>query len=237
MRNPEIKFAKSKGVDLPLMYVYLAGRICGEHIDKCLGWRKKIVNHYRYYKHTPNLDKIGFKYEAYPIAFLCPLNSGEATTVDKKGLTSHIPPNLIYAKDLLSVQRADVIVANMEDFFEEDIAFLLDIQPTFESQFTDNIIIKDLNDKIKINYKKAFFTLVNKILNRRENIGTIMEVAIALYLQKPVILIVPEKRREIFERHPFTKRASVIVTSVEELLEKKWLNNLYKSIAGAIYGR
>ena len=211
MRNPEIKFAKSDGVDLPIMYVYLAGRICGEHIDKCLGWRQKIVNHYRYYKEN----------EAYPIAFLCPLNSGEATTVDNKGLTSHIPPNLIYAKDLLSVQRADVIVANMDDFFEEDIKdeLICDAPLTVEE------------------YEKRYFTLRRKILNRRENIGTIMEVAVALYLQKPVILIVPERRKETFEKHPFTRRASVIVTSVDELLEKKWLNNLYKSIAGAIYGR
>ena len=60
-----------------------------------------------------------------------------------------------------------------------------------------------------------------------------MEVAWALYLQKPVILIIPESRKEIFMKHPFTRRASVIVTSVEQLLEEKWLNILYKSIAGA----
>jgi len=77
--------------------------------------------------------------------------------------------------------------------------------------------------------------LKNKILNRRENFGTISEVAIAIYLQKPVILIVPEKRKEIYQNHPFSKRASVIVTSVNQLLKEKWCEILYKSIAGAIY--
>lgn len=228
--NPDIKFAKSNGVDRPIMTCYLAGRICGEHIDKCLEWRKKLVNYYKNYKEKKvpifglngTLDGYKTEYVAYPISFLCPLNSGEANSVDKKGLTSHLPPNLIYAKDILSVERADVIVANMEDFFEEDIKdiLLIDEYNCFEKGF---------------DYKKAFYRLHNKVLNRRENIGTIMEVAWALYLQKPVILIVPERRREIFEKHPFTRRASAIVSSVEELIEKKWLNSLYKSIAGAIY--
>ena len=74
-----------------------------------------------------------------------------------------------------------------------------------------------------------------KILNRRENFGTICEFAIALYLQKPIIAIVPENRQEIYRKHPFASRASVIVTSVEELIKEKWLNTLYKSMAGATY--
>ena len=77
--------------------------------------------------------------------------------------------------------------------------------------------------------------LQGKILNRRENLGTIFEISWALLLQKPLILIVPERRREIFEKHPFTCRASVIVTSVKELTDGKYLQILYKSIASAIY--
>jgi len=204
MLNSKVKFAKSNGIDLPLLKVYLAGRISGDHIEKCLGWRKEITTYFRDYKGRG----------AYPIAFLDPLNSGEADSVDQKGLTSNIPPNLIYDKDLLSVETADVIVANMEDFFEDGLE-----QPNSLMNYQD---LLDCADRLH-----------DKILNRRENIGTVMEVAWALYLNKPVILIVPERRKEIFEKHPFTKRASAIVTSTEELFDKRWLQLLYKSIAGA----
>lgn len=236
--NPNARIAKSSGIDLPVMYVYLAGRIAGNCMDKCVGWRQKIVEHYKNYKviqreaaSSPNY--IGEKpkilsgeadYYSYPIAFLDPLNSGESKTADKLGLTSHIPANLIYDKDLLSVNRADVVVANVEDYFEVGIENYLT-----EKSLPDNVFDKDQW------YKEAFLALKDKILNRRENFGTICEIAWALYLQKPLILIVPEARKEIYMKHPFARRASVIVTSVEQLLEEKHLNTLYKSIAGATY--
>jgi len=225
MINPDIKFIKSKGIDLPILNVYLAGRIAGNVIDKCIGWRREIIEAYRNYKGKG----------AYPIAFIDPLNSGEADTIDEKGLQSNIPANLIYDKDLLSVQSADVIVANMEDFFEEGIEDILKVKSWRE--LPTNGTLDSTRDKLpngeEIDFKEAFYILKSKIINRRENIGTTMEVAWALLLNKPVILIVPEKRKEMFEKHPFTKRASVIVTSVDQLLEEKWLNTLYKSIAGA----
>jgi len=57
-----------------------------------------------------------------------------------------------------------------------------------------------------------------------------------MYLGKPVILIAGSKRnKEMLEKHPFMKRASVIVENVDELLETKWLQILYKSISSAIY--
>lgn len=208
MLNAHKKIAKSKGVDLPVLKVYLAGRISGDNIDLCLKWRKDIIKHYENHKGNG----------AYPISFLCPLNSGEADSVDKMGLTSSIPPNLIYDKDLLSVQTSQVIVANMDDYFEDD---LYNFEP---NQFETN---KESQAKLG--------ALLMKVRHRRENIGTVMEVGWALLLNKPVILIVPENRKDIFEKHPFTRRASVIVTSVDELLKGKYLELLYKSIASAIY--
>lgn len=205
--NPKTKIAASAGIDIPFLHVYLAGRIAGDCIEQCLAWRHKIVDHYRNYKGKG----------AYPIVFLDALNSKEADSIDKKGLTSAIPPNLIYDKDLLSVETADCVVANMEDYMEIGV----------EKYLQDITHDRDLRD--------AYNALKEKILNRRENLGTISEMAWALYLKKPLILIVPERRKETFERHPFTKRASVIVGSVEELLEKKWLQIIYKSIAGATY--
>jgi nucleoside 2-deoxyribosyltransferase len=213
MFNPDKKYIHSDGVDLPIMYCYLAGRIAGECIDKCLSWRHKIINHYADYNGKG----------VYPISFLDALNSKEADSIDKKGLTSSIPPNLIYDKDILSVEKADVIVAMMDDYMEEGIQeFLTDYkeQELIESRWRYG----------------GFDILRTKILNRRPNWGTDYEVSIAMYLKKPVILIAGnERQKAMLEKHPFMRRASVIVGSVDELLEKKWLNVLYKSISGAIY--
>lgn len=212
MFNPDKKYIHSDGVDLPIMYVYLAGRIAGECIDKCLSWRHKIINYYADYQGKG----------CYPISFLDALNSKEADSVDKKGLTSSIPPNLIYDKDILSVEKADVVVAMMDDYLEDGIEDELYKNPSFGNE---HLWIELGFDKLK-----------NKILERRPNWGTDYEVSIAMYLGKPVILIAGnERQKAMLEKHPFMKRASVIVGSVDELLDKKWLNILYKSIAGAIY--
>ena len=208
MFNPDKKYIYSDGVDLPSLYVYLAGRIAGECIDKCLEWRHKIINHYQDYNGKG----------VYPISFLDALNSKEADSIDKKGLTSSIPPNLIYDKDILSVEKADVVVAMMDDYMEEGLHL--------------NLSDEDYDEDFAWAYKE----LRDKILDRRPNWGTDYEVSIAMYLHKPVILIAGnERQKAMLEKHPFMKRASVIVGSVDELLEKKWLNILYKSISGAIY--
>lgn len=213
MLNPSIKFAKSKGIDIPLMTWYLAGRISGEDIEKCIAWRKEIRNHYK------NYEKENGEYVSYPFSFLDPLNSKEFESIDKQGLTSHISPNAIYDGDKLSVETAQGIIANMDDFFEDGLL---------------KFIPEPINDSKDIIISKLW-GVIEKSKNRRENLGTICEVAWCLWLQKPLILIVPEQRKEIFEKHPFMKRASVIVTSVKQLLKEKHLETFYRRIAGAIY--
>ena len=214
MLNPDKKYIHSEGVDLPIMHVYLAGRIAGTCIDRCLEWRYAIINHYKNYKGKG----------VYPIAFLDALNSKEADSIDKLGLTSMIPPNLIYDKDLLSVERADVVVANLNDFMEVGI----------EKQL--NLTLNDFKNMDLNTIWQHYKNLINCINNRRPNYGTISEVAWALYLKKPLILIADSRvRKQMLDKHPFMKRASVIVENVDELLEKKWLNILYKSISGAVY--
>jgi hypothetical protein len=114
----------------------------------------------------------------------------------------------------------------MDDYFEvgiEDLIERIDIYDTKENfeQF---------------DYQDAYHRLKNAIKNRRSNWGTLSEVAWALWLQKPVILIAGnQKQKEMLEKHPFMKESSIIVESVDELLEKKWINILYKSISSAIY--
>jgi len=225
--NPDKIIAQSEGVDLPIMYVYLAGRIAGNCIDKCLTWRKQIIDHYADYNGKG----------VYPISFLDALNSKESDSVDPLGLTSAIPPNLIYDKDMMSVKKADVVVAYMDDYMEEGLEKVLKLDIESEIGFaTAKARIKYEHNTPKPDYEQAFKKLKEAILNRRPNYGTTMEISWALWLQKPLILIAgDEKRKEILEKHPFTKRASIIVKDVDELLKNKWINILYKSMSSAIY--
>lgn len=211
--NPNVKIAKSKGVDIPLMYVYLVGRISGNCMEKCVAWRKEIIEHYRNYKGKG----------AYPISFLCPLNSGESKTADALGLKSHLPKNLIYDKDLLSLKTADVVVANMNDFMEDGIEDLM------EHEYGDTV------EDIGGSYVTAFFRLQDKIKNRRPNLGSHYEVTVAIENKKPTILIAGnENNKYILDNHPFFSRASVVVLNTKQLFEEKWLQVLYKSMSGSI---
>lgn len=67
----------------------------------------------------------------------------------------------------------------------------------------------------------------------RPLIGTIYELAWAYEKRKPVIMITNDI---IFEQHPFiTNTVSWYVKSVEELLEKKIINEFYKAWHSAQY--
>jgi hypothetical protein len=130
MFNPEMKYAHSKGIDLPLMYVYLAGYMSGEKLKECTEWRLKIREHYRkwekknfsklklaeYNGDLGYVEKPTYEWLAFPIAFLDPFNGKEIETIDKKGLTSSFPPNSIVHSDYMSVCKADIVVANLDTF-------------------------------------------------------------------------------------------------------------------------
>jgi len=63
--------------------------------------------------------------------------------------------------------------------------------------------------------------------------GTIYELAWAWQAEKPTIVITEEDN---YKCHPFIiDTASIIVSSVEELLEKKYINYFYKGGVSAVY--
>jgi len=67
----------------------------------------------------------------------------------------------------------------------------------------------------------------------RQLTGTLFELAWAWTFETPVIIISNNPR---FNKHPFVQdTASMIVSSVEELIEKKYLNYFYKGQVSAIY--
>lgn len=178
MFNPSIKVAKSKGIDLPLMKVYLAGYMAGNVDKQCKEWRLRLRNHYL------NWGEDG----AYPICFLDPYNGPESKDIHPQGLTLSIPANAIRDGDKLSVKHADVVVVNIDTFGQ-----------------------------------------------KRASWGTPTEMAWALdKYEHPVICIVPDHLGDM-NGHPFIGRASWIVKSVDELIEKGCLEYFYKRMAGAIY--
>jgi hypothetical protein len=74
---------------------------------------------------------------------------------------------------------------------------------------------------------------LNTFGETRAPTGTICELAIAGYLRKPVIVITDDFT---FKEHPFVQEfASVIVKSVDELLERKLVDYFYRGTVSARY--
>jgi hypothetical protein len=156
--------------------IYLCGYIGGPQvIDKCVAWRKQIVDHYNNYHG-----------QKYPIIFLDPLNGKDFAFLDKNGLKSNVPSHAIIHRDYQCVIRSDLLIANMDTFGES-----------------------------------------------RPLIGSIFEIAWAWEHHIPIIMITNDN---IYKEHPFTDYASShIVSTVDELLERKIINYYFKGWADANY--
>jgi len=109
--NPEIKIAKSRGIDLPLIYIYLAGFMSKNKLEECTSWRKYLRNAFKNYKFDSEGNIVSF-----PVVFLDPFNGPEIETMDKEGITSSIPPNAIRHGDLLSCRTAHMAIFNFDNF-------------------------------------------------------------------------------------------------------------------------
>ena len=75
----------------------------------------------------------------------------------------------------------------------------------------------------------------NQFGSKRVSVGTFFECGIALALNKPIILIVPEDEYERWSKHPFTSQSVAMYKSVDEMLDSKILNWFYKRTNTAIY--
>jgi nucleoside 2-deoxyribosyltransferase len=84
------------------MKVYLAGQISGTHIKECVDWRIKIRQYY--------------SLKDWPITFLDPLNGKEFAEITEDGLKSDVPAEAIFDRDKMSVEAADVVVVNLENY-------------------------------------------------------------------------------------------------------------------------
>jgi hypothetical protein len=156
------------------MKAYLAGYICGAKLKECIEWRVKIRDHYNNYKG-----------ERYPIEWLDPLNSGELDHIDDKGLKSNIPRNAIVQKDLLSIEHADIVIANLDTFGEvrppigticeialawylrKPIILITNqehyIEHSFLSYFA-SMIVKDVDELLSTKYVNLFYKAINSAI-------------------------------------------------------------------------
>ena len=201
MLNPEIKIAKSKGIDIPLLYIYAGGYMSGEKLHETMAWRKFLRNSYKSYDEDDEGNIVSF-----PLAILDPYNGGkEFKSIDQKGLTSSLSPNAIYDGDLMSVKKADIIVANIDTFGCDRPM----IGTYWELGLADAM-------------GKPFIIIApDKKAGERLNIKTGLVEDYTFY--------------DIATKHPFLCRASGIVKSVEQLVSEKHLIIFYRRIAGSIY--
>jgi nucleoside 2-deoxyribosyltransferase len=97
--------------------------------------------------------------------------------------------------------------------------------PIGNSFVTDNLIFE--KDYWAIQKSDLIIANMNTFSESRPPIGSICEVAITGIQQKPIIMITDEK---IYRENPFFKRfVSCWASSVEEVIEKKMINFLYKA--------
>jgi nucleoside 2-deoxyribosyltransferase len=87
--------------------IYLAGLIEGKCIDQCYSWRKRIRDYYDNWKGTG---------KKYPIQWLDPLNGEIFAEITPDGLKGAMPAHAIVHKDYVCVEKADLIIANMNTF-------------------------------------------------------------------------------------------------------------------------
>ena len=91
-----------------IMNVYLAGIMLGGEFQKpTVDWRYKVRKHYHDWKAKG----------MYEIRFLDPWNGEVNAEIDNEGLTNDkLSAKLIYSGDKESIQRADIIVANLNSY-------------------------------------------------------------------------------------------------------------------------
>jgi len=97
-----------KEIPKSLMHVYLAGiMLGGEHQKPTVDWRYKVREHYSNWKGQG----------MYEICFLDPWNGEVHAEVDKEGLVNaNVNGRMIFAGDVMAIEKADVIVANFNQY-------------------------------------------------------------------------------------------------------------------------
>ena len=97
-----------KDINKDILYCYLAGIMLGGEAQKpTVDWRYKIRKHYENYKGNG----------IYEISFLDPWNGEVDGVIDAEGLTNvAVSANTIYQGDVCAIKKADLVVANFNQF-------------------------------------------------------------------------------------------------------------------------
>ena len=81
---------------------YLAGFMSGDKLKETTEWRYKIRSY--------------FKSKDWPIVWSDPYNGKDIGSITKDGLKSSVPPHAIVHRDYMCVEKANLIVANLDTF-------------------------------------------------------------------------------------------------------------------------
>lgn len=99
------------------------------------------------------------------------------------------------------------------------------------SELPPNMIVH--KDYMSVKHADLIVANMDTFGESRPLTGTICELAWAYNDHKPIIMITTDRK---YAEHPFLKTfASVVVPSVDALIEGRWINKFYKSINSAQY--
>jgi len=84
------------------MKIYLAGFMSGKLLKETTAWRIKIREHYMM--------------KSWDIIWLDPYNGKDLATITGDGLKSSVPSQAIIHRDYMSVEQADVMIVNLNNF-------------------------------------------------------------------------------------------------------------------------
>lgn len=153
----------------------------------------------------------------------------------------------IYLAGFISKNKLDKCIEwrkKLRDFYEQKhypITFLDPLNGKYFEQISnDGLSVASIpshaivhRDYLSVKEADLIIANLNTFEEHRTPTGTICEITWAWSMKKPIIIITEEEQ---YKFHPFIEYfSSIIVDNVEQLIEKKYINYMYKGMVNAEY--
>ena len=186
--------------------IYLAGYISGKKMEECSGWRKKIRE----------------LYDKWPCQTCKGTGLFSSTESKEEGV--------IYCRDCVGEGGKKYPIRWLDPLNGQQFEGI-DKEGLSASGVPSKAIIH--RDYQCVKSSNMIIANLDTFGCQRPLTGTMFELAWAYNAHKPVIVITEEPN---YIKHPFIiETASIIVPTVEELIERKLVNYFYKGQHSAIY--
>jgi len=195
-----------------MMNIYLVGYISGAKIEQCIAWRKRIREHYDNWKK--------------------PIYESDTNKNPRINLEAHEwlrTPIVKENKTIVGYRKEKYPITWLDPLNGQEIGTIT--SKGLKSNIPGKAFVhRDFNC---VKMADLLIANLDTFGDTRPLTGSIYELAWGWYFKTPTIIITTEQN---YKEHPFiVDTASIIVPSVDELLEKKYINYFYKGMHGAIY--